>query len=246
MNRKTLNKVLFSSGMLLGSVALAQSPLTLKASDGLTLHATHYPSKTAKAVLLMFHQAGSNKAEYAPIAPEFVKLGFAGLALDQRSGGSLFDADNQTVLQAGKSSTFMETLPDLEAALTWAKATYPEKPIWLLGSSYTSALVFLVAARHPEVQAILSFSPDEYLEGNNTVKDAAKKLGSTAVFITSAKSEAAAAKAIFNAVKSPQKTLFTPQKFGKHGASILRPEMGIFGGQETWEAVKAFVKGHLK
>ncbi|GEM48578.1 alpha/beta hydrolase [Deinococcus cellulosilyticus] len=244
-NRLFLNGVLLSA-VLLGSLAQAQTALTLKASDGLILHATQYPNPQARAVLLMFHQAGSNKAEYAPIAPEFVKLGFAGLALDQRSGGSQFGAENQTVKGASRTYSSTETLPDFDAAIAWARKAHPGKPIWLMGSSYSSALVFLVAAKHPEVQALLSFSPDEYGEGSTAIKDAAKKVQHTAVFITCAKSEAQAARGIFEAVKSPEKTLYVPQKFGKHGASVLRPEGAVFGGTETWGAVKAFVKNHLK
>jgi hypothetical protein len=37
--------------------------------------------------ILLSHQAGSNRAEYAPIAPRLVKPGFNCLAIDQRSGG---------------------------------------------------------------------------------------------------------------------------------------------------------------
>lgn len=240
-----MKKLLLVGGVLFSGLSFAQIPITLKASDGVNLHALHYPNPEARAVLLMFHQAGSNKAEYAPIAPEFVKMGFAGLALDQRSGGSLFGADNQTVKGTSRNYSYTETLPDFDAAMAWAKQSHPGKPIWLMGSSYSSALVFVVAAKHPEVKALLSFSPDEYGEGNTAIKDAAQKVQRTAVFITCAKSETEAARAIFAAVKSPQKTLYIPEKFGKHGASILRPEVSIFGGKETWEAVKAFVKKHL-
>ncbi|WP_189006212.1 alpha/beta hydrolase [Deinococcus roseus] len=228
--------------------AQAQQVISFKATDGFPVYATHYPNKTAKAVLLMFHQSGSNKAEYAPIAPEFVKLGFAALATDQRFGGPMFGESNQTIRANPGLYSFQQVMPDLEGAVLWARQKYPEKPIWLMGSSYTSALVFLVAARHPEVKAVLSFSPAEYLDTDHSVRDAAKTLKNTAVFLTGmhTSSEILACQHIYDVLPNSNKTMFIPYKLGIHAASILRPEMKQLGGTEVWSAVRAFVKQHLK
>ena len=41
----------------------------LKAADGVLVHGLEYQAPQLKAVMLLFHQAGSSKAEYATIAP---------------------------------------------------------------------------------------------------------------------------------------------------------------------------------
>src|SRR5579872_986887 len=135
--------------------------VSLTASDGATVFADYVPAKAAGGrLILLFHQAGSNRGEYAPIAPVLAQLGYATLALDQRAGGSMWGRTNETVQHLGHSAGYGEALRDLEAALAWAKAKEPGGKIILWGSSYSAALVFLLAAKHPEeVAAVLAFSP---------------------------------------------------------------------------------------
>ncbi len=72
----------------------AQKQVTITASDGVKVYADFYPAGgNSQPYILLFHQAGSNRAEYAPIAPRLVKLGFNCLAIDQRSGGDLWSQE---------------------------------------------------------------------------------------------------------------------------------------------------------
>ncbi len=223
----------------------SDSSLVLTASDGVKIYARSYAAPNARApVLLLFHQAGSSKSEYAPIAPRLVELGFNVLAIDQRSGGDLYEPGNETVAHLGASaSDFMSALPDLEAALVWARRTYPVAPVYLVGSSYSAALVFLVAARHPhDVAAVLAFSPGEYLDDKRAVHAAARALR-VPVFIDSSsdKSEIDAARSIYAAVASPKKVQFVPAT-GIHGASTLREDRDPGGAQANWTALSAFLR----
>ena len=86
-------------------------PVQFEASDGVTVHGAWYPAKEPAATILLFHQAGANKAEYATIAPMLAKAGYNALAIDQRSGGDMFGGTNETVAGIGGSA------PDYEAAL---------------------------------------------------------------------------------------------------------------------------------
>ena len=71
-------------GLMIGcGLAFAQETTILTASDGLKVYSSFYPAVgRAKATVLAFHQAGSNKSEYATIAPRLTKLGFNVLALE--------------------------------------------------------------------------------------------------------------------------------------------------------------------
>ena len=75
-------------------------------------------------------------------------MGFHALAIDQRSGGERWGYENETVNKLGESTKYLAALPDLEAALKWkADGGYGGKTlVW--GSSYSAALVFLLAAEH--------------------------------------------------------------------------------------------------
>jgi len=234
------------------AAALAMAPasshaadaISFAANDSVQVFAAYYSTgKQENPLILLFHQAGSNRGECATIGPMLATLGFNALAIDQRSGGNAWGRSNDTIKRLGKSTGYDEALPDLEAALQWAKSSGETGPIILWGSSYSAALVFLLAASHPrEVNAILAFSPGEYLRGPSTVRKAAAQV-SIPIFVTSAKDpkEIAVAKSIFDASPSVEKIRFVPQIAGVHGSSTLREDQNPDGTEENWVAVKQFL-----
>jgi alpha-beta hydrolase superfamily lysophospholipase len=78
----------------------ASQAVMLRARDGVSISGLAYAADHPKAIVLLFHQAGSSKAEYATIAPRLAAAGFSALAIDQRSGGSLY-GPNDTALCLG-------------------------------------------------------------------------------------------------------------------------------------------------
>jgi dienelactone hydrolase len=211
--------------------------LSLKARDGVTIFGSVTQAANPKAIILLFHQAGSSQSEYATIAPRLAAAGYTSLAIDQRSGGG----DNKTVTARGRSSDYLSAKPDLQAALDWAGEK--GKPIILWGSSYSSSLIFLVGAENQgKVAALMAFSPGEYLGGTAIVKAAAATI-SVPIFVTSAKysDEIAAAAAILAASPSPNKVQFRPAIAGVHGSSTLIRARNAKGAHENWDAVMAFL-----
>lgn len=219
----------------------AIEPVTLTAADGVKVYGTWYRVGQPKALILLFHQAGSSSGEYATIAPKLVSQGYSALAIDQRAGDGMF-GPNRTAKALGREATYLDAKPDLEAALAWAKDK--KLPVMLWGSSYSAALVLLIAAEHPgDVAGVLAFSPGEYLGTEGMVKSAAAKV-SVPVFVTSAKDEKeiGAARAIEGTVSASEKTQFVPQQGGVHGSSTLIPARNAAGAEENWNAVLAFLR----
>ncbi|GAC1300780.1 MAG: hypothetical protein NVSMB19_07890 [Vulcanimicrobiaceae bacterium] len=218
-------------------------PATVVASDGVALAADSYRGASPTApVILLFHQAGSGKSEYLPIAPRLVALGYNALAIDQRSGGDLFSPPNATVQRLGRSAPYLDVLRDMEAALAWARRTYPSAPVYAWGSSYSASLVFALAARHPhEIAAVLAFSPGEYFRNKRFVRENARSVR-VPVFVDSASdaAEERSAREIVDAAASPLKERYVPHT-GVHGASTLRDDRDAAGATENWDAVTAFL-----
>src|SRR5215470_19248619 len=223
------------------AAAEAASPgqaVTLRARDGVSISGLAYTADYPISIVLLFHQAESSKAEYATIAPRLVAAGFTALAIDQRSGGSLF-GPNETARRLGKEAGYEQAKPDLEAALDWATAKH--LPVVLWGSSYSASLVFEVAADHPqEVGAVMAFSPGEYFDDTKAVARAAAKVR-VPIYITSAPDagEVSDAKAILAASPAPSKTQYVPQ-VGVHGSSTLIEAEDPKGAAENWKHVLAF------
>lgn len=216
-------------------------PITLRADDGVKVFGTYYSAPDAKALILLFHQAGSNKNEYATIAPRLVEAGYSALALDQRSGGDMFGGHNRTVAELGRDAGYGDAKRDLSAALAWAQDK--QLPIIVWGSSYSASLVFQIAAENEgKVAALMAFSPGEYLGGEDIVRRAAAQVA-VPVFVTSAgdPAEIAAAREIFDAVAAPRKVQFVPTSGGAHGSSTLISARNPRGVDEGWRAVLTFL-----
>lgn len=228
-------------GLPLAASGVQAKPVTLTAADGVKVAADfNAATGTPRGVIVLFHMAGSNKSEYAPIAARLQTAGFATLAIDQRSGGDAFGAHNATVAALGKSTGYAAALPDLEAALAFATVEANTRPVIIVGSSYSAALVFLLAAKQPRVAGVMAFSPGEYL-GGVSVKAAAAQV-KVPVFVSSAasSSEISAAKSILDASSSAAKVQYVPTA-GVHGASTLRDDANPKGAAANWAAVEAFL-----
>lgn len=224
-------------------LAAAAETVIIGTKDGKKIFADHVPVAHARATIVLFHQAGSSAYEYRDIAHRLNQWGYSTLAVDQRSGGNLF-GPNRTVSKYGKSEeTYLSAMPDLEAALNWARLQ--GAPVILLGSSYSAALALRVAADNPKlVAAVMAFSPGEYFPDHHYVHDAAVRI-KVPVFITQATTsdEQASSEAIFQAVPDQRKTLFIPHGQGVHGASTLRADRNAQGNEENWQAVRDFLTG---
>lgn len=218
-------------------------PVTLTTADHVKVFGTLWPAPGPRAPLILaFHQAGGSRAEYAPLAQRLNRAGFSVLAIDQRSGGSEFGGTNRTVAALGHSSQYDAALPDLEAALVWAGRRADGAPVIVWGSSYSAALVFLLAAKHPgAIQALLAFSPGEYLGSPDAVHTAARQLR-LPVFIdqSSDAEEIEQSRSLLAALPGTDKTQFVA-RHGVHGSSTLRPDRNAAGAEENWAAVLSFL-----
>jgi dienelactone hydrolase len=230
---------------LLALPVAAGETVELAAADGVKVFGEVWRAASTKPpIIVAFHQAESSSSEYAPIAPRLVRAGFTVLAIDQRSGDGAFGGTNRTAAQLGHEATYEEALPDLEAALAWAKANAYGAPVVLWGSSYSAALVFMLAARHPgDVNGVVAFSPGEYLANKTAVRDAARKVD-VPVYIDQASGadEIRQSAAILQAVKSTDKQQLLSRSKSTHGSSTLRADANPAGAEAHWMAVLKFLK----
>ena len=134
-------------------------------------------------------------------------------------------------------------MPDLEAALAWADADAKGAPVIVFGSSYSAALVFLLAARHPgKIAAVVAFSPGEYLTAKHAVRDAAAKV-TVPVLIDQAlgADEVGESTRILAAVSGTDKQRLTLRAHSTHGASTLRADSNPLGSEAHWQALLSFL-----
>jgi len=224
--------------------AYAGEPVTLQASDGGTVYGTlSRAGGHADAVLLLFHQAGASRHEYDPLVPGLTKMGYDTLAIDQRSGDSLFGGRNETVAKRGGSADYLDALPDLEGALAWAKARHYAR-IAVVGSSYSASLAILLAAKHPQdIAAVASFSPGEYFDDKDMVKRAAAKVA-VPFYITTRPEEEDKVQEVLRDARGKNVTHYR-QTIGVHGASTLVQARDPQGYAANLRSFTEFLRGAL-
>ena len=235
----------------LAGESLAQEKVQFSSEDGLQVTADHYlPKSDRSPYVVLFHQAGWSRGEYLEIAPRLVGMGFGVLAVDQRSGAGVNGVVNETYAAAiseGKNTTYVDALPDMRAAIKFARTNYAPSKLLIWGSSYSAALVLQISGQKSQlVDAVLSFSPGEYFsdsgKSKNWIRAAAKKI-SVPVFITSAKSEVRSWKEIYKAVPHQNKVFFIANGPGQHGSRTLWRQFPDH--VEYWQAVSLFLRDFL-
>lgn len=213
---------------------------TFKSLDSLTVTADIYHVSKDKPVMVLCHQAGFSRGEYKTTAPIFNTLGYNCIAVDLRSGNEINGIENETAKgysPKGLPQDYVNAEQDIIAAVNYAYNMYGKNVI-LVGSSYSSGLVLKVAKENTKVDMVLSFSPDEYYGNLIDLRKTITGLDKP-TFITSAKNEAAGAKALFDVVTAAKKVQFIPQGAGYHGSRSLWESNA--GNEEYWVAVKAFL-----
>jgi dienelactone hydrolase len=223
--------------------AAGAETVSFPSKDGLPITADLYlvHPDTAPFVLL-FHQADWSRGEYLDIAPRLNALGFNAMAVDLRSGGEVKGVVNETAARARaahRSTFYIDSLPDMEAAVAYAKAGRARGKLLLWGSSYSASLVLKIAGDDPSsCDAVLAFSPGEYFGRSGLIAASAGGIAVPA-FIASSKYEEESWRPIFEAIPSPGKASFLPKASGAHGSRALWREGS--GSEEYWKAVEAFL-----
>jgi alpha-beta hydrolase superfamily lysophospholipase len=210
-------------------------------TDRLEVTADSYPTNGAKDLMVLCHRSHFNRGEYRETAPKLNAFGYDCLAIDQRSGMKVLGTTNETYAlakQKGLTTGYLAAKPDIEAAIVYAFAQNGNRPIILVGSSYSAALSLLIASENSEkIKAVVAFSPGEYLKGIN-LASAIQSL-KIPVFITSSRKEIQETEAICRFVDQELVTLFKPVGEGAHGSRVL---WGVTPNHtEYWAALLGFL-----
>lgn len=209
-----------------------------KTSDDRIVVGNLYDIGANKPVILLGHQAGSNKYEYADIAPKLNAMGFNALAIDLTGGGK-FAAHNNETLDRGtdvnndRQLIQRRTGQEMNIAVDYLHKKYNQKVI-VWGSSLSANFAILVTARNENAKAAISFSGLAN-QLSKVIPQIEKPL-----FMTSSKEEEPRLKLLMSKDASQSNiVVFIPKSEGGHGSKVLWNEQPH--AEEYWIAVKAFL-----
>ncbi len=244
--------IIFAWGLVSSGQREPFRTITFSSKDGTNVTADLFmPYPATAPFILLFHQARSSRGEYRAIAPELNAAGFNAMAVDLRSGGAFNGVANETaklVEAKGRSASYLDTLPDMEAAIDLARKDYARGKLIIWGSSYSASLALKIAGDTPEsVDAVLAFSPGEYFDnlgkGTNFITNSVAAI-TVPVFITSMPDERDHWLSMYEKIPSTKKVKFLPKTEGVHGSSMLLESSDA--SKEVWKAVKAFLRQFMQ
>jgi len=103
-------------------------------SDGLKIHALHWPHTAPRAVIGFVHGMGEHAARYQEIAVAFQTVGFACLAYDRRGHG-------RSEGKRGHTPSYAAYLDEVATFVDKMQTLYPDQPCFLYGHSMGGNLV---------------------------------------------------------------------------------------------------------
>lgn len=221
---------------------IRKSEIRYPASDGLSITADRYFGSEAYPYILLFHQELSSRAEYDSIAYRFVKMKYNCLSVDLRSGASYDFTDNQTAKRARSrdvSRDLRSSERDILASIEVADSLSGQ-PVILLGSSASATLCLKVAGDHPNVTAVLAFSPGEFFRPDLELRNVVSGLDKP-VFYACSKEEIPYLLEIFSEMNPSMVTM--PRDLEKNefrGTDMLRPENPLH--DQLWLSLLLFIK----
>ena len=232
---------------LLGLFVQKPETVSFPSGDGVKIAADVYaPHDRSAPMILLFHQANWSRGEYLEIAPKLNALGYNCMAVDLRSGNTvnnIANLTNQSAREKFRETRYVDALPDMMAAITYARTNYAQGKLILWGSSYSAALVLKVAGDHSRlVDGVLAFSPGEYFTSQgkprNFIASSVVNIDCP-VFITSALNEKSNWWGMYVSISAAGKTYFLPTSTGNHGSRALWSK--FTDSEQYWAAVNSFL-----
>ncbi len=239
---KTHLPLFLAAGLLLAAIGFAAcngdggepSPTTsdsgeaervaYQAEDGLRIFADFYAPLEGgpTAAVLLLHQFGGNRAQWADLIPDLLQWGYAVLAPDLRGFG-----ESTMIVRDGKDEDYtLENLDDMvldvAAAIEYLKARTEvnAEQIGAVGASVGGNLAYVASGAFSEVRATVSMSPNANPQGGVLLGSEIPGFSPRAVLFMSDEAEAADAETLAATVAGPVDVIIYEGETA-HGVQLL-------------------------
>ncbi len=136
--------------------------ITLSTQDGWSLAAVYQPATEKDTTVVLLHDLGKKKEEFASFEKALVKAGFGYLAVDLRGHGqSTGKGEYKTFAKEGADNPFNQMVQDGQTAVSFlrSKGVAPEHII-LLGTGLGANVAAKTAQLVPDVEGVALISPN--------------------------------------------------------------------------------------
>ncbi len=198
--------------------------VSYQADDGVIIIAEYLvpAGATKPPVVLLLHQFGGNRGQWASLVPKLVAAGYAVLGADLRSFGQ-----STRALRDGREERYqLIDLDDLEkdvaAAIAWLK-TRPEIDdgrIAVIGASVGANMAYVAAGEFPEVKTAIAMSPSANPRGGVLLGRNVPGFSPRSVLFMSDRGESVDSRALSRNVAAPSEVKVYDDR-PAHGVALL-------------------------
>lgn len=222
-----MNTLIF---LLALGTARAETPLSLKASDGSHVHAVATLQPKSKKGVILAHMLGRDSSDWTFLNKKLHQTNFSTVAIDLRGHGK--SAKAGAALAAGDYSAM---LADLEAGVVWLRSKGVDE-ISCVGASIGANLCAQLGAKDPRIVNLVLLSPGLNYKGI-TSGDALQAYGDRPVLIVAAEDDRFAPRAaglLEEAAKGQVHYELLPE--GGHGTKMLTRAASLENMVMSWLA----------
>lgn len=143
--------------------------------DGINISFAHQPAENARAVLVLVHGMAEHKVRYYPFMEFLAENGIASVIEDHRGHGKSVSSPDELGYFGKNGADGL--ISDVRKLTEYAKSTYPDAPVFMLGHSMGALAVRAFIAKHGDMidGLIVSGNP-----GNNSAADMAIRMAQNA------------------------------------------------------------------
>lgn len=216
--------------LLLAPAAFAAQDVTIKAADGVSLHASAEPVKDAKRGVVLVHMNGRHAGDWRFVAEKLARSGMQAIAVDLRGHGKNVAEGADVDLEP---ADYMAMEHDVRAAVQWLRDAGVEQ-VSCAGASIGANLCLRVAANDPEIVNVALLSPGLNYKGLKT-GSAIDLYGNRPMLIVASSDDnyAALSAEKLEARAAGQKHLELLTGAG-HGTKMLNRDPGLEGTVLSW------------
>lgn len=176
-----------------GSSAAAESTVSLRTADGLTLTATWYePSQRRAPAVILVHMLGGSRRDWGGLGARLAADGIAALSIDLRGHGS-----SDRVPMPSTTSDYQAMLADIDAAQRFldSRPEVEHARIGIAGASLGANLAALAGAADPLIRSLALLSPSLDYRGVR-IEAAVRKYGGRPALLVASDDDAYAGRSV--------------------------------------------------
>lgn len=163
-NFKKGGLIILLAGLLFPAFAAPKAkvqPVTFSTKDGWTLSAVYFPAAPQEKTVILLHDLGKKKEDFASFEQALAKEGLGYLAVDLRGHGqSTGNGEYKKFAREGADNPFNQMVQDVVAAVGFLKGKkIPDENIILLGAGLGANVAAKAAEQMPQIEAIGLISP---------------------------------------------------------------------------------------